>query len=135
MTLDRESPQNYDVLVIDAFSSDAVPIHLLTQEAFEIYLKHLAKDGILAFHISTMHLDLNSVIQKLGEHNQLITLSIENDEVVGLGALASEWILLSRSTDIQNITSFQRYAGISHRDLSGIDLWTDDKVNLLEILK
>lgn len=135
MTLDRESPQNYDVLVIDAFSSDAVPIHLLTQEAFEIYLKHLAKEGILAFHISTMHLDLNSVIQKLGEHNQLITLSIENDEVVGLGALASEWILLSRSTDIQHIPSFQRYAGISPRDLSEIDLWTDDKVNLLEILK
>ena len=53
LSMENEPPQKYDVLILDAFSSDSVPIHLLTKEAFEIYLKHLADDGVLAFHIST----------------------------------------------------------------------------------
>jgi hypothetical protein len=96
LTMENEPPQHYDVLVLDAFSSDAVPTHLLTAEAIEIYLKHLADDGVLAFHISTMHLDLHSVVWKLAEHFGLETAWIENHEDEQVGALASDWILLSR---------------------------------------
>lgn len=135
LTLDSEPPQNYDVLIVDAFSSDAVPIHLLTKEAFELYLKHLAPNGILAFHLSTMHLDLKSVVWKMAEHFNLDKMWIENDEIVGIGALGSDWILLSRDDKALAIPSLQQKARSPKSDLSGIDLWTDDVTNLLQILK
>ena len=135
LTMENEPPQYYDVLVLDAFSSDAVPTHLLTAEAMEIYLKHLADDGVLAFHISTMHLDLHSVVWKLAEHFGLRTAWIENHEDEQQGALASDWILLSRngsflgSKDIQDAASSPKYR---RKDVM---LWTDDHINVLEILK
>ncbi len=135
LTLDSEPPQNYDVLIVDAFSSDAVPIHLLTKEAFEIYLKHLAPNGVLAFHLSTMHLDLKSVVWKMAEHFNLDKMWIENDEIVGIGAMGSDWILLSRDDKALAIPSLQQKARSPKSDLSGIDLWTDDVTNLLQILK
>ena len=68
LSLEREeSPQNFDLLVLDAFSGDAVPAHLLTAEAFEIYQRHLQPDGIMAVHISNRYLDLSPVLAGLAE--------------------------------------------------------------------
>jgi hypothetical protein len=136
LTMEREEPQAYDVLVIDAFSSDAVPVHLLTVEAMRIYLKHLANDGVLAFHISTMHLDLHSVLWTLAEPLGLETAWIEGVENEELGALASDWMLLARNDSFFDNPALRRvvsYPGQTRkRDIS---LWTDDHINLLEILK
>jgi len=135
LTMERQAPQHYDVLVVDAFSSDAVPIHLLTEEAMEVYLKHLAPNGILAFHISTMHLDLHSVIWKLADHLHLKTAWIESYENEETGALSSDWILLARDGDFLDSEAIQRAAISPKRRRKDVMLWTDDHINVLEILK
>jgi hypothetical protein len=135
LTLENETPQKYDVLVLDAFSSDAVPVHLLTKEAFEIYLKHLADGGVLAFHISTMHLNLHSVLWKEAGYFGLSNVWIENDEIPDSGALASDWILLSQDAAALNIPRIQKAASQPKKMLVDVSLWTDDYINLLQILK
>lgn len=133
LTMENESPQTYDVLVVDAFSSDAVPVHLLTKEAMDVYLKHLQPGGILAFHISTMHLDLQSVVMRLGEESGLHTAWIEGFEDESAGGLASDWILLSREQTFLDSEPIKRAATFSGR--KDVMLWTDDHINLLQILK
>ena len=135
LTMEREKPQHYDVLVLDAFSSDAVPIHLLTTEAMQIYLKHLADDGVLAFHISTMHLDLHSVVWKLAEHFDLQTAWIEGFEDKQQGALASDWILLARDGAFLDSDTIQDAKSLAKHRRKDVMLWTDDHINVLEILK
>jgi spermidine synthase len=135
LTMENEPPQHYDVLVVDAFSSDAVPVHLLTAEAMEVYLKHLADDGVLAFHISTLHLDLHSVIWKLAEHFGLETSWIESFEDSTEGALASDWILLSRDGSFLNSSAIDEAESSPNRRRKEVMLWTDDHINVLEILK
>jgi len=71
LTLDRESPQNFDVLVLDAFSGDAIPTHLLTLEAFAIYLRNLAPDGVIAVHVSSRHFALQPVVRALADAYEL----------------------------------------------------------------
>ena len=63
LTLEREAPENFDVLAVDAFSSDSIPVHLLTREAMQLYFHHLKPDGILAVHISNRYLDLEPVLE------------------------------------------------------------------------
>mgnify|MGYP003342579223 CR=1 FL=1 len=78
-----ESP-NYDVLVIDAFSSDAIPVHLITREALQVYLRHMKADGIVAFHVSNRFLDLIPVVarstKELGAHAVLVSDDPEDDD-------------------------------------------------------
>lgn len=135
LVMDSEPPQAYDVLVLDAFSSDAVPLHLLTTEAMEIYLKHLADDGVLAFHISTMHLDLQSVVWKLAEHFELESAWIEGFEDETPGALASDWILLARHDGFLGIEAIRKTKSRPYADLDEVPLWTDDHINLFKVLK
>jgi spermidine synthase len=135
LSMEREKSQDYDVLVLDAFSSDAVPTHLLTAEAMEIYLRHLADDGVLAFHISTMHLDLHSVIWKLAEHFGLETAWIESYEDEQEGALASDWILLARDGDFLDSKAIRDADSSPKYRRKDVKLWTDDHINVLEILR
>jgi spermidine synthase len=76
LSLEHEPAQNYDVLVLDAFYSDAIPSHLLTEEAFEVYLRHLKSDGVFAMHISNLHLDLRPVMAGLAERFHFSTTAI-----------------------------------------------------------
>ncbi len=135
LVMENEPPQQYDVLVLDAFSSDAVPLHLLTTEAMEIYLKHLAPDGVLAFHISTIHLDLQSIVWKLAEHFQLQTAWIESFEDETPGALASDWILLARDDNFLGMDVIEKIKSRQRTELETVPLWTDDHINLFKILK
>lgn len=135
LSMEHQPPQNYDVLAIDAFSSDAVPVHLLTAEAMAIYLKHLAPEGVLAFHISTMHLDLHSVIWKLADHFGLKTAWIESYKNDQTGALDSDWILLARDDRFIGSDSIRPNASPPDRRRKEVLLWTDDHINLLQILK
>ncbi len=87
------------MLVVDAFSGDAIPVHLLTQEAFALYLRHLKPDGILAIHTSNTYLDLNPVVQLLADDARyparLITNSDDHRKLID----ASDWVLVTRNHD------------------------------------
>ncbi len=135
LSMEAEQPQRYDILVLDAFSSDSVPAHLLTSEAMDVYLRHLAAGGVLAFHASAKHLDLESVLWKLARHASLQSLWIEDDGNEAQGTLPSEWILLSRDKAILGQPAIASSASAPYADLKKIDLWTDDHINVLQILR
>lgn len=129
-----EDSQGFDVLVLDTFSSDSIPVHLVTKEAFALYLAHLAPDGIIAAHITNLHLDLQPVFWKLAEHYGL-NMARVNYEGDTNGGFASHWILLARDPGLLETPAIQEHSV----DLTGystdIKLWTDDYSNLFQILK
>ena len=132
--LDEGHPQNFDVLVLDTFSSDSIPVHLVTKEAFKLYLDHLAPNGIIAAHITNLHLDLQPVFWQLAKYYDLKIVRI-NYNGDSRGGYASHWILLARDPSLLEIPAIKERAF----DLSGyatnIKLWTDDYSNLFQILK
>lgn len=134
LSLQREPAQHYDLLALDAFSSDAVPLHLLTREAFELYLRHLADDGILAVHISTQYLDLESVVLRLADHFGLSAALIisPGDELRALQS--SSWVLMARRAELLEAPLIRTAVVRPPRDFHRVSLWTDDHVNLWQVL-
>jgi hypothetical protein len=119
----RGARQNFDVLVLDAFNGDETPTHLLTREAVEIYLMHLAKDGVLAFHTTQASLDLKPVIQSLGRHFSLTTLALTGrDQETDA---TNEWVLLSRTSVPLDAAELSRLQAIPNASES-MPVWTDD---------
>jgi len=136
LTLEREPPQHFDLLVLDAFSSDAIPVHLLTKEAFEVYGRHLNTNGIIAVHISNHYLDLEPVVVNLARHFGYKLASIdfeENDEEWWF--YGSTWILLSRSEQIINRPAIRDAASPVKTNSVKVPLWTDDFASLFQILR
>jgi hypothetical protein len=138
ISLERElaetGSQNFDVLVLDTFSSDSIPVHLVTKEAFALYLDHLAPDGIIAAHITNLHLDLQPVFWQLAKYYGLSIVRV-NYNGDSNGGYVSHWILLARNPALLDVPVIQDKA----IDLSGystnLKLWTDDYSNLFQILK
>jgi spermidine synthase len=136
LTLEREPPQHFDLLVLDAFSSDAIPVHLLTKEAFDVYGRHLNTNGIIAVHISNHYLDLEPVVVNLARQFDYKLASIdceENDEEWWL--YGSTWILLSHSEQVLNRPAIRNAAGIVKAHSDRVPLWTDDFASLFQILR
>jgi spermidine synthase len=132
--LAADDPQNFDVLVLDTFSSDAIPVHLITKEAFALYLEHLASDGIIAVHISNRHLDLQPVLWQLAQYHDLSMVRI-NYPGDSEGGYSTDWILLARDPALLENPPIQERA-IDLSDYStDIRLWTDNYSNLFQILK
>ncbi|MFZ3333499.1 MAG: hypothetical protein WA197_22865 [Candidatus Acidiferrales bacterium] len=138
LSLEREfretGSQNFDVLVVDAFSSDSIPVHLLTQEALEIYLEHLrGPDSVLVFHISNKMLDLSPVLAALAAHNHLAVARLHNRHSSDLGE-RSDWILLAKNPEALAYDSFR-----GHLDsMPATDpklVWTDDYSDLFTVLR
>lgn len=126
--------QNFDVLVVDAFSSDAIPLHLLTQEALEIYLEHLrGPDSVLVFHISNKMLDLSPVVAALAAHNNLAVARLHNRHSPDLGE-RSDWILLSKNPQALAYDSFRTHLD-SMPPADPKLVWTDDYSNLFAVLR
>lgn len=138
LSLEREfaegQGQNFDVLVLDTFSSDAIPVHLVTKEAFALYLSHLAPDGIIAAHITNLHLDLQPVLWQLARYHQLHIARVEY-EGDGLGGYASHWILLAADPAFLEIPAIREHSVALDGYSTDIPLWTDDYSNLFQILK
>jgi Spermidine synthase len=132
--LDRGKAQSFDVLVLDTFSSDAIPIHLLTKEAFALYLAHLAPDGIIAAHITNLHLDLQPVFWRLAKYYGLSMAQV-NYAGDSNGGYASLWILLSRDPALLQIPAVKEHSIDLNGYSTSIQLWTDDYSNLFQILK
>ena len=138
LSLERElangSLQNFDLLALDTFDSDSIPVHLLDEQAFDIYLQHLKPDGILAVHISNRHFDFVPVVWKLAQHFDLHMVLIENPEN-DPGGLSSSWVLLSRDASSLGDPEVERYATRLDNYTPNIRLWTDDYSNPLQILR
>lgn len=152
LTLESESPQEFDLLVVDAFNSDSIPVHLLTVEAFELYLHHVKPGGGIAIHISNRHLDLRPVVRAAGVRLGLHMFAVESAADERYGAEAALWVLLSRSQsfldaaekELGKVRTMLAPSGKKPEDYSRrvdvqrareIPLWTDDYSNLFDVLK
>jgi hypothetical protein len=138
ISLERElaegNAQNFDVLVLDTFSSDSIPVHLVTKEAFDLYLAHLAPQGMIAAHITNLHLDLQPVFWKLAQeyHLSMIRINYAGDSN---GGYTSHWILLAPDPALLSVPAIQGRAVDLVNYSTTIKLWTDDYSNLFQILK
>jgi len=133
LSLERETPQSFDVLAIDAFSSDAIPVHLITREAVEVYLRHMKPDGVIAFHVTNRYLNLVPVVEGIANQLHLRALWIDDPGLDTLGN-ASSWVLLARDParlDDPRLTD-PSIAIEARRDWR---VWTDDFNNLVQVLK
>ncbi len=132
LSLEQEKDQQYDLLVVDAFSGDSIPAHLLTTQAIELYFRHLKSDGILALHISNAHLDLEPVVDKLGTTlgKYAVLISSAEDDVEEI--YSSDWVLMTA----QPLTSPEiDKAAVALKSNPKMRVWTDDYNNLFQILK
>ena len=135
VSLERDPPQAYDVLALDAFSGDAIPVHLLTEEAFEIYQGHLKPDGVLAVHTSNRFVDIEPVVLGLAEHFGLGWAIIDDQNEGGSDEFSeSTWILLSRDRNFLDRGAI-RSASAPPQSKSAPRLWTDDYSDLFSILR
>lgn len=127
--------QQYDVIVVDAFSSDAIPVHLLTKECGDIYKQHLKADGILAIHISNRYLDLNPITRALADHLGWRPLRIYTDEDYVTGVYATTWVLLTANEEFASLPEVaQAHQPWEDSDLAPI-LWTDDFASLYQVME
>ena len=95
LSLEREAPENFDVLAVDAFSGDSIPVHLLTREAMQLYFRHLKPDGILAVHISNRYLDLRPVVDGISRATGRAARLVTNPEDDARDVLRAEWVLVT----------------------------------------
>ncbi|HJW71712.1 MAG TPA: fused MFS/spermidine synthase [Geothrix sp.] len=134
LSLEAEPPQAYDLLAIDAFSSDSIPVHLLTREAFALYFRHLAPGGVLAVHVSNHYLDLRPVVRAavdaFGQSARVVDTDSDEEE----GIYGSTWVLVTRDP-----TFFGRPAFLDNEDVHALPgaslIWRDDFSNLFRVLK
>jgi SAM-dependent methyltransferase len=137
LTLEREPPQGFDVLAVDAFSSDAIPVHLITREALGVYLKHVKPDGIVAFHVSNRFLDLIPVVARLArEHGvHAVLVSDDPDEEEDPRRSRTDWVLVSRDAAALERAAIVERSPVQAEDNPDWRTWTDDYSNLIQILK
>lgn len=127
-SLERDEPQHFDVLLLDAFSGDAVPVHLLTREAFEIYLRHMKPDGIIAVHVSNRYLALAPVVEQLAASLKMKTTRVTT-ELEGFHENSS-YVL---------VTNNEAFLKANPTESPGANepkapaYWTDKRSNLFEI--
>lgn len=133
LVLEREAPQQFDVLAIDAFSSDAIPVHLITSEALAIYERHVKPSGIIAFHVTNRFLDLAPVVEALAHAHGLAAVLV-SDDGKDTGSSVSDWVLLSKDPAALEKPAIADAASeiAPRRDWR---LWTDDFNNLVQVLR
>lgn len=140
LRLETEAPQGFDVLAIDAFSGDSIPVHLLTREALSVYLRHMKPTGVVAFHVTNRYLRLASVVERIaterGLHAVLISRTTE-DEALDAGDITyarSDWMLVTANDAFAREARANRAFRPTASGAAG-PTWTDDFSNLLSILK
>jgi hypothetical protein len=132
LNLEREAEQRFDVLAIDAFSSDSIPVHLLTVEALAVYERHMQPDGMIAFHVSNRFLQLHPVVEQLATARGLAIAWLE--ETRDDGSTVSDWILVSKDP----IVLAKPYIAAAAQPIPTRPewrLWTDDFNNIVQVLR
>jgi hypothetical protein len=131
LSLEREPPQGFDVLAIDAFTGDAIPVHLLTVEAVGEYLRHMKPSGVIAFHVSNRFLDLKPVVLAIADYHHLEYAYVHEKKDTGT---TSDWVLLTRDrTFLLRPTIVEATEPVAPEP--GWRLWTDDFNNLLQVFR
>ena len=124
---------SFELLVMDAFTSDAIPVHLLTLEAFELYQKKITSDGVILVNISNRHLRVLPVLTAAGRKLDMIVLHKQQDGNNRLGQLASEWVLLTTNEGLAGrLLSEQGWRFVADQEAR---LWTNDYSNIAPLLK
>jgi len=134
LSLEREPPQAFDVLAVDAFSSDSIPVHLLTAEAFALYFRHLKPGGILAVHISNRFLDLKPVVKAAAAALGKTARIVEDDSNDARGTYGTTWVLVADSPEAFAAAPLAGAVEPLESERT-IRLWTDDYSDLYGILK
>ena len=137
LALEREAPRQYDVLAVDAFSGDSIPIHLVTKEAMAAYVKHLAPGGVIVFQATNRFVDLPPVAKRLADAFGLEAVLVEDSPQFSTGPerwyLHTDQIIMTKNKDLLKHPAFKEAKPISLRPDVGV--FTDDHSNLLRILK
>jgi SAM-dependent methyltransferase len=134
LALQRETGASFDVLALDAFSGDAIPVHLLTEEAFQLYRRRLRDGGTLAFHVSNQYLDLAVIVRQLAELNGFRAVLVRNHQDVEALVDAADWVLITNNRTVLENPSVRTHA-IPIASRAGMRPWTDSYNNLLEVFK
>jgi SAM-dependent methyltransferase len=133
LSLEREPSRQFDVLVVDAFTSDAIPIHLLTTEAMAVYVKHMRPDGVIAFHVSNRFFDLPPVLELVAaEYGLGAALLVDNPEDEQYAK--TDWVLVTADSDLLANEAIAA-AAEAPTAIPGLRAWTDDDHNLFQILQ
>ena len=136
LSLEREPSQEFDLLALDAFSSDSIPIHLLTKEAFELYLRHLKSSGLIAVHISNHFLDLAPIVRGIAQRLHLEMAVIDHDaKPEQWWIYSSTWVLLCRDGEVLRRPSICSAATTPDNKRRDVPLWTDDFSSVFQILR
>ncbi len=132
LMLEREAPQQYDLLIVDAFSSGSIPIHLITREAFDLYLAHLAPDGLLAIHASNEYVDIEPVVNAAVHATGRTALAVGSAEDPARGLLGAGWILVGDEPALfANAEVRATSRPLAPRTVS----WSDDHSSLFQVLR
>ena len=137
LTLAAETPRNYDVLVVDAFTSDAIPVHLLTRECAAIYRRHLQDDGLLVFNISNRSVDIAPVVRAIAARLGWRAARVVSPADESLGIKPAIWVIVSRNEAFWNTPQVRRAVAVSAweaEDRAPLE-WTDDFSSLWRVLK
>jgi spermidine synthase len=144
------NPQKFDVLVLDAFSSDSIPVHLLTLEAFALFAEHLRQGGLIAAHVSNRHLELAPLVMRMGQRLGMQAVFVINRHLPRLRTSAARWVLLSRDTErLRSVRSYvarlRESQGLKPEAiivqapesevLDRAPVWTDDFSDIYSVLK
>jgi hypothetical protein len=134
LSIAKTTDASFDVLILDAFSSDGIPVHLITREALGLYLSKLADGGVIAFHLSNRHLMLRPVLAALAAERRipaLVWFDQSSDDATGRSA--SEWLVVARTRDaFGSLVSDSRWVEPSTNARSP---WTDDFSDVLSTFK
>jgi spermidine synthase len=131
----RGDIQNFDVLSVDAFSSDAIPIHLLTREAMDLYFHHLKPNGILALHISNRYLDLAPVCAAGAAYFKKAAFTVNDEGNLATYFSSSTWVLVTADTTWFQEPQFADADIAKTQEQKNFRAWTDDYSNIVQILR
>lgn len=130
--VEKGESYKFDVLAVDAFSGDAIPVHLLTIEAVELYWKNLEKNGILAMHVSNRHLDIVPVIVKIAERLGKQVFSVTNADIDDQAIYGSDWVLMTDNESFLESINLSKVC--AQKSIGDFPLWTDQFSNIIRII-
>ncbi|TPW19213.1 MAG: hypothetical protein FD126_2910, partial [Elusimicrobia bacterium] len=134
LTLASAGEGAFDLLVVDAFSSDSIPVHLVTREAVRLYRARLSKGGLMAFHVTNRHLRLARAFARLAAEEGLFAARRKDNDSSVKGKNTSEWVVLAQTPEgLKTLAETGRWQGIT--PVPGDPLWTDDSSSLLPLLR
>src|SRR5271156_1245857 len=134
LSLGSEPPQNFNVIVVDAFSGDAIPVHLLTREALALYRRHLRPDGIIAFHVSNQYINLEPVVAGIAGSAGLRAVSVHSHGDEQAGLYYADWILVTANQAFLDQPEIVNN-GFSTPTQEGVRVWTDNYSSVFPLLK